>query len=201
MNHHERANTPSKEWCESLQRPRIARAITIFALRLEPIISLSTVRFGPALTYRRMAEYYIVKGAYDKAAEAVGQPEKLGPSDPENLMWKGFLAAKNEERAKAIETINKLKESSGERVNAIWIAPIYFALGDSDEFLRLMALAKEDHQLPQIELMHSPICASIRANPLLSKLLFFRTSRVSFRPPFFFLCDSGISPKEWERDN
>lgn len=142
-----------------------------------------TVRLVPFRTYCFMTEYYFYKGETEKAKETIAKLEELNPTDFVTIMWKGYLAAVLGEKEKALEIIEKFRNSSREGSAVInMIGSIYFGLGDYDAFFNCLFSSLESHSLPAIEL-RSPLFAHVREDPrfheIYKKLLGTKTTQAN----------------------
>ena len=125
-----------------------------------------TEHLAPSITHRNLTEYYISQGDYGDATREVSELMRLGPSDAPNIMWRGYLAAVMGKKDEALKMIGKLEAKED-----TWSAPIYFALGELDEFFLKMESSWHVHQLPSLELRYSPLYAGIRNDPRFASLL------------------------------
>ncbi len=123
-------------------------------------------------TNAHMAEYYLGKGDYSRADEAIAELERLGPGRVWTLMYRGFLAARtgNEETARKMIGLLQKKAEGGE-LAVFFVGFVRFALGEMDGFVECMEEAFELHILPQLELMYSPLFATARNDPRIVDLM------------------------------
>ncbi len=132
----------------------------------------ATVKFAPYITYDSMIDYYLSKGNYEKASEAVDILQKLDSDNPESDFWTGYLAALKGDTNKAKQKIEVLEKSSKEgavTINAI--ALIYNALDDLDAFFAQMRRSLEAHTITMGMVRYSPLLSKARADPRMRELL------------------------------
>jgi TolB-like protein/tetratricopeptide (TPR) repeat protein len=132
-------------------------------------------RTRPLVTYRtnaHMAEYYLGRGDYARAAEAVTELERLGPGRVWTLTYRGILAGRTGDKVTAGEMIRLLqKKAEGGELTVFHVGFIRFALGDMEAFVECMHGAFELHSLPLLELMYSPLYAPARSDPRIVDLM------------------------------
>jgi serine/threonine-protein kinase len=140
-------------------------------------------RTKPLVTYRtnaHLAEYYLGKGDYAQAAEAVTELERLGPERAWTLVYRGILAARTGDKETARRMIGLLqKKAQGGEVTVFHAGFIHFALGDMEAFVECLEKAFELHNLPLLELMYSPLYAPARNDPRIVDLV---RRQVALRP-------------------
>ncbi len=129
----------------------------------------------PLVTYRTSAylfEYYVGKGDYVRAAEAVAEMEGLGPKRAWTLAYRGILAARTGDRETARRMVGLLQGKAKEgELTTIHEAFVHYALGDMDAFVDCLEQAFALHNLPLLELMYSPIYAPAKSDPRVSRLI------------------------------
>jgi TolB-like protein/tetratricopeptide (TPR) repeat protein len=140
-------------------------------------------RTMPLVTYRtnaHMAEFYIGKGDYARAAEAVAELERLGPERAWTLTYRGILAARTGDKETARRIIGVLqKKAEGGELTIFHEGFIHFALGETDAFVECLERAFGLHSLPLLELLYSPVYASARGDPRIVDLI---RRQASLRP-------------------
>ncbi len=126
----------------------------------------------PYRTSAHLAEYYLGKGDYGRAAEAVAEMEKLGPERAWTLAYRGILAARTGDREAAQQMIGLLRKRAEKgELTAIYEGFVHFALGDMDSFVVCLEKSFELHSLPLLELMYSPLYAPARSDPRIADLV------------------------------
>ncbi len=127
------------------------------------------------VTYRtnaHLAEYYIGKGDYARAAEAVAEMERLGPERVWTFTYRGVLAARTGDRDTAWRMIRLLqKKAEGGELTVFLEGFVHFALGDIDAFVECLERAFDLHSLPLLELMYSPLYAPARSDPRVAAMI------------------------------
>ena len=125
-----------------------------------------TLKFAPYLTNLYLAEYYFCKRDFRKAEETTKELERLNPTDPRTIMTRGSLDAFTGRKARALEGMKSLGDSSKQgsaSINAKGF--VCWALGDKDAFFDCMSRAVDIHALPGIVLRYSPLYAGARDDP------------------------------------
>jgi adenylate cyclase len=125
-----------------------------------------TLEISPFQTYRWMADYWMSKGDYVESAKAIGEMEKLQPLDQLTLAAKGFLAALKGDKAEANVLMSKLQEAYKDGANtSSFTGYILFAMSDIEGFFACMTKSAEQHTLPALNLLYSPLFAKVRDDP------------------------------------
>jgi adenylate cyclase len=131
------------------------------------------LELAPLDAYRGLADYHILQGDYAKAEEMVRELERSVPTSDMTYLCRGFLAARQGDRATAMRAIAMLNEPSreGNSRQTSSTGFIYFALGDMDRYFECMALAAKAHTLQLIRVRMSPLFAAARKDTRLLELL------------------------------
>ena len=130
-----------------------------------------TLHLIPAQTYSQMAEFFIAKRDYERAAKAIAELEKIEPSSPWTMTWAGYLAAAQGDKNTAALIISRLqKVAKGGTATASLVGFIHYALGDEDAFFESMKRASEIHALPVVLLRFSPLFENARKDPRIRNL-------------------------------
>ena len=132
-------------------------------------------RTKPLVAYRtnaHMTEYYLGIGDLTRAEEAIHELERLRPNSAWTIMYRGFLAARKEDQAKAREAIELLENRAkiGE-MTTFFQGFVHFALGEEDAFVACMEEAFRYHSLPLLELKYSRVFEEARKDPRIIDLL------------------------------
>jgi adenylate cyclase len=131
-----------------------------------------TLHLDPFNAYRGLADYFMIMGDYDQAAEMVSQLEKLQPLSSVTLLNIGFLAALRGDRQKAEAVIRTMRENYPRgSVATSYAGLIYFALGDRDKFFDQMKESAANNTIPAAVLLRHPIFAEARRDPRMRELL------------------------------
>jgi adenylate cyclase len=134
---------------------------------------------NPIESHRGLADYYMLTGEFEKAEEMVRAMESFAPTDGVTLLCRGCLAAKQGDRAKAMQVIAKLTETfRGGYSRQSFVGFIYYALGDLDRYFEYMRVAAEAHTLQLLRIRFSPLLTAGRKDTRLVELLATYT-----RPP------------------
>lgn len=124
------------------------------------------LELDPLDCYRGLAEYYMLKGEYDRAEEMVRELEKIAPNTDPALLARGYLAALKGDRDTALQVISKFDElfkKGTSRQSSIGY--IYLALGDLDRFFEYMFAAAKNHTMQAVKVRLSPLFAVARRDP------------------------------------
>jgi len=124
-----------------------------------------TENLAPAVTYRRMTDYYILKGDLAKAREYHAKFQKLRPTSPLVTSVGGFIDATAGDRERALLTIKVIEEKRLGPVAYNYIAYIHHALGDMDKYFENIERALEGHTVITSEFFCSPLLAKAREDP------------------------------------
>jgi tetratricopeptide (TPR) repeat protein len=145
-----------------------------FAGRFEEALAhwKKTMEQSPLDAYRGLADYYMLKGDFENAELMVKELERIAPSSDFALLCRGYLAALRGDRATAMATIEKLKQTSREgyaRLSSVGF--IYYALGDLDRFFEVMFATAKDHTMQAARVRLSPLFSGARKDPRFVQLL------------------------------
>jgi adenylate cyclase len=124
------------------------------------------IESDPLDAYRGLAEYYMLKGDFDRADSMVRELERVAPNSDAALLCRGFLAALKGDRDTALRMIAKLDEvfkKGTSRQSSIGY--IYYALGDLDRFFEYMVAAAKNHTLQAVRVRLSPLFKAARRDP------------------------------------
>ena len=124
-----------------------------------------TEHLAPAVTYRWMTDYYLLKGDLAKAREYHAKVQKLWPTYPWVTYVEGFIDATAGEREKALLRIEEIEEKKLGPVAYNYIAYIYYALGDMDRYFENIEKALKGHVVISSEFFYSPLFAKAREDP------------------------------------
>ena len=126
-------------------------------------------RTKPLVAFRtnaHLTEYHLGRGEYAQARETIREMERIRPNSPWNEAYRGILLAREGDPAGARREIERLRtRSEGKSITFFLVGFIEFALGDIEGFYRSMERARLDGTIPGMELMYSPLFASIRDDP------------------------------------
>jgi adenylate cyclase len=123
-------------------------------------------------TYQHQTEYYLGRQDYAKAAETLGEMERVRPGSVWVLTYRGILAVQTGDSATAQRYLQTLGELERQGVLTCFFAGfIHFALDDWDAFFQCMERALELRQLPLLELLYSPLYEAVRDDPRYADLL------------------------------
>lgn len=123
-------------------------------------------------TYQHQTEYYLGRQDYAKAAETLGEMERVRPDSVWVLTYRGILAVRRGDRATAQQCMQTLDQLERQGVLTCFFAGfIHFALHDWDAFFQCMERALELRQLPLLELLYSPLYEAVRDDPRYADLL------------------------------
>jgi adenylate cyclase len=113
-----------------------------------------------------LADYYMLKGDLEQADSVVRELERVAPNSDPALLCRGYLAALQGDRVKAVEVIAKIDQlfKKGTSRNSS-IGYIHFALGDLDKFFEYMFAAARNHTLQAVKVRLSPLFAAARRDP------------------------------------
>ena len=127
----------------------------------------------PLTAYSGLIYYNLVKNDVTKADEFLTKfRAAAGDGSTLSLILEGMIEAYKGEKEKALETIAKIEQSSGQDTISVGsIGQIYYALGDMDKFFEYMNRAMDIHALPLGNLINSPIYAKARKDPRFKELL------------------------------
>ena len=126
----------------------------------------------PYRTQAHRAEYALSIGDLDAAQTYVRDLERLRPESVWTEVYRGALAARRgrpEETRAAIERLER-RGQTGE-MTALFTGALYHALGEDDAFVRCMEEAFDQHSLPFLELLYSPLYERARADPRIRALI------------------------------
>ena len=130
-----------------------------------------TESISPAYTYRGLAEYYFIKGDFEKAREYHAKVEKL-ITHPWVTYFGGMIAAQAGEREKVTLAIEKLEADAKETPLAYnYLAYVYHALGDLDSYFEWMNRAVAAHAQIQSMMLYSPLLAKAKSDPRFNGLV------------------------------
>ncbi len=124
------------------------------------------IESDPLDAYRGLAEYYMLKGDFDRAEGMVREVERVAPNTDPALLCRGLLAGFTGDKETALRTIAKLDElfkKGTSRQSSIGF--IYYALGDMDRFFEYMLAAARNHTLQAVRVRLSPLFAKARRDP------------------------------------
>jgi adenylate cyclase len=131
------------------------------------------LELNPLDANRGLVDCYMLRGDFEKAEAAVKEMERIDPKSDQAFLSRGFLAARQGDRATAMQAIAKLnepsREASSRQVSSTGF--IYYALGDMDRYFECMAIAARDHTLELIRVRLSPLLAAARMDTRLLELL------------------------------
>ncbi len=126
----------------------------------------------PIDAHRGLAEYYMLRGDFDKADEAVRHLEKIAPDSDPALVGRGYLAALRGDRETAVRSITKIDElfkKGTSRQSSVGF--IYYALGDLDRYFDYMFAAAKNHTMQAVRVRLSPLLAAARRDPRFVQLV------------------------------
>jgi adenylate cyclase len=127
---------------------------------------------APLDANRGLADCYFLMGDFEKAEAIVRELERIAPASDYAYLCRGFLAARQGDRATAMRIIAKLDETFREGYSRqSSIGYIYYALGDLDRYFEYMSLAARAHTLQLIRVRLSPLFAGARKDTRLLELL------------------------------
>lgn len=114
-------------------------------------------------THQYRAELALSSNDLDAASDEIDEMERLRPTSPWGVTFRGILLARRGDADGARACIERLNENDpGSSVTGFLIGFVRFALGELDEFYRLMDEALAQHTLPLLELLYSPLYADAR---------------------------------------
>jgi TolB-like protein/class 3 adenylate cyclase len=126
----------------------------------------------PFRTNAHLTEYYLGLPDFAKAKTTLREMERLRPDSVWTEMYRGILAARLGDAKGARRAIDRLEKRAQTGELAVFFAGfVYFALGETDAFVRCMEQAFELHALPLLELMYSRLYEPARADPRILDLL------------------------------
>ncbi len=115
-------------------------------------------------TNQHRTEYHLGRGDYEAAEQSLREMERLRPGNGWSLAFRGFLAARQGDAETARRCIEALAELDPDGAASGFLAGfVYFALGDLDNFWERME--REDWAIPVLEMLYSPLFASVRDQP------------------------------------
>jgi adenylate cyclase len=122
---------------------------------------------------RGLFDCYVHSREFEKAEALVRELEKVAPGSDNALLCRGYLAALQGDRAKALQVIGKLTEAArqGSSRQDSSIGFIYYALGELDRYFEYMGRAAAEHTLQLIRVRMSPLLAGSRKDTRLLELL------------------------------
>jgi adenylate cyclase len=131
------------------------------------------LELNPLDAYRGLADYYLLQEDFEKAEAMTRELERIAPTSDNAYLCRGYLAARQGDRAAAMRSIAKLNEASREGNSRVLSSTgfIYFGLGDLDRYFECMALAARAHTLQLIRVRLSPLFAAARKDTRLLELL------------------------------
>ena len=126
-------------------------------------------RTMPLVAFRtnaHLTEFYLSHGELEKAEGTVREMARLRPSSVWLEMYRGFLAARKGDREAARREIERLESRTDSLQVTVFLAGfIYFALGETSTFFECIERARREGSEPVMELLYSPLFASIRSDP------------------------------------
>ncbi|MFZ1024513.1 MAG: adenylate/guanylate cyclase domain-containing protein [Thermoplasmata archaeon] len=131
------------------------------------------LELNPIDGYRGLTDCYLLQGDFVKAEAMVRELERIAPDSDNAYLCRGYLAARQGDRATAMQMIAKFNESSrkGNSRQLSSAGFIYYALGDLDRYFECMTLAARAHTLQLIRVRLSPLLAAARKDTRLLELL------------------------------
>ncbi len=130
-----------------------------------------TTQLAPAGTYRALTSYHLAKGDIEKAKEFHSKAEAAEPTNPWVTWMRGFIAAKEGNRAAALQTIRQIEERWVSASDLNGIGFIHYALGDLDSYFTYMNRAADQHLIQYVYPMYSPLFEKGRADPRYQEML------------------------------
>lgn len=124
------------------------------------------IESDPIDAYKGMAEYYMLKGDFERAESCVRELERVAPNSDPALLCRGVLAALKGDRDTAVKMIARIDElfkKGTSRQSSIGY--IYYALGDLDRFFEYMVASAKSHTLQAVRVRLSPLFAAARRDP------------------------------------
>ncbi len=132
-------------------------------------------RAKPRVRYRMsqsLAEHYLGKGDLTQAEAAVLEMERLRPESGWTLLYRGTLAARQGDFARARTNLERLRRKGAQgEMTVLFEGLLDLALGETDAFLACMEEALRRHTLPLLELLYSPLCREARGDPRLQDII------------------------------
>jgi hypothetical protein len=108
-------------------------------------------KVAPFVVARCMAEYYFGKKDYDNATVEVEFLERLSPSDPESIWFRGALSALSGDKVGAERAISRLEtEFKGGAVTDLVVGELRYFLCDMDAFFDAMFRALKNHSVDHV---------------------------------------------------
>ncbi len=130
-----------------------------------------------------LVEYHLGAGELAPAEEAVRELERIRPSSPWTLLYRGWVDAWKGDPTAARRAIEQLRHRSAQgEMEVFYIGFLHFALGEVDEFLACMDEAQRSGVLPLMELLYSRLLQPVRSDPRLERIL-QRQRELRTRPP------------------
>ncbi len=135
-------------------------------------------------TNAHLSEYYLGKGDLAKAEVSVRELERIRPTSPWTLLYRGFLAARQGEPALTRQLIEQLQTrwKQGEMV-VFFLGFLQYALGEFDAFVAAMEEALGHGALPLLELQYSPLFAEARRDPRIQDIFRRQAAQAARWPP------------------
>ena len=131
-----------------------------------------TEAVAPYRTNAHRAEYHLGRGDYEAAGVAIRALERLRPESPTTEMYRGFLAARLGDTETARRSLEELdRRSQRGELAELYVGYLHFALGEMDAFVGCMERSFEQHNLPLLELLYSPLYAPARSDPRIVDLV------------------------------
>ncbi len=126
---------------------------------------------SPNATYRILTDIYLARGDLGRARETHEKFQELEPADPWVMYMGGILDATAGNREKALQAIRKIEDAGLGPIAYNFVAFVYHALGDMDRYFENMNRAVEEHTLPAMDVLYSPLLARSRSDPRYPALL------------------------------
>ena len=136
----------------------------------------------PFRTNAHRTEYYLSIGDYSAAEAGVRAMERSRPASLWLFAYRGIRAARTGDSDGARRDLALLEQHTSTGGPSLFLAGfVRFALGDTDGFFAGVEAAFRQHQLPFLELLYSPLFASVRDDPRFIDLI--RRQRALSRAP------------------
>jgi adenylate cyclase len=123
-------------------------------------------------THLYRAEYFLGRGDLVEARTAVEEVERLRPQNIWSVMIRGVFDARSGRADDARRAVEELERRAGAGAPTDFLLGfVRLALGETDAYFVAMERALARHDLPVLELLYSPLLASVRNDPRTLDLL------------------------------
>ncbi|HWS99779.1 MAG TPA: winged helix-turn-helix domain-containing protein [Pyrinomonadaceae bacterium] len=145
-----------------------ARQYEVAILKFREVLDLDP-NFAPA--YSILSLSYAHRGMYEEAI-AAARKSVAADTNPEALVYLGFVHAMSGNRGAAMRVLAKLKKAS--KHQAVWsshMAAIYSALGEKEQAFALLEKAYEERNLSMVALRVDQRFDNLRSDPRFAALV------------------------------